>query len=823
MRIKRREFLNWLGVAAGAAGLEGCRGDWSVPDRLVEMALRGPGLETRVQTICGLCPGACGLTVRLIDGIPVGVKGNPNHPLNRGGLCPVGQSGLELLYAPERLKNPLRKDESGHFQPIGWEEALRQIAARLSELVSAGQGQRIAFLSGEPDGLFSDLAKRFLALLGSSNFASTQETGVLPFTLAQGIKEVPGFDFSNSDLVLSFGLDLYEDGPAPLHAIAALIGSRSDEGQASILHVGTRLSPSAAKADQYVAIRPGTHAAFALGVGHVIVREGRFDRQFVEQRTFGFEDWEDQSGQRRSGFRRLLLEQYYPDRVAQICGCDPSSVIEAARRFAQASAPVALAGGEATQGSNATWNALAAHALNALMGVFDRPGGVLLAPQVPLTPLPPLNGPPAGPSALFAARPEQAFDAIDPLEALASGILDGTNPVEILLLAGSDPLRNSPVGERLGRALEQIPLVVSLSPFLDETSSRADYVLSTHHFLEGWRGLTRPANAAFSVVGLANPVVEPLYETRHPGNVLLQLCQQALPAQNDAIPWESYQDYLKNRLQGLSESGQGSIVTGSFEESWRHFLEERGWRFLEHREVEEFWSELVRQAGWWSPVSSRGDWARILQTPSKRYEFFSLALQRRLIELGQAADGTLSDQEAVLRASRLLNLSAGPEEVCLPHFEPPREEGEGDLTLVPFRPLTARGDLGIHSPMLMEMSGYPVLSGWQTWAELNPETAREMGVEYGDQVALESDRGRLEAVLRVQPGAAPNTVHIPLGVDHQQGRKDAGAASNPIQILLPVHDTLSGALSLNSTRVRLRLIRKRAHGEPPPIHLGGKA
>lgn len=819
MRVARREFVSWLGIAAGAAGLEGCSAQWSVPDRLVEMALRGPGLESHVQTICGLCPGACGLTVRLVDGIPVGLKGNPNHPLNRGGLCPVGQSALELLYAPKRLSEPLRRDESGQHRPVGWEEALTQIAARISELVSAGQGQRIAFLSGEPDGLFSDLARRLLQVLGSSNFASTREPNVLPFTLAQGIKEVPGFDFSNSDLVLSFGLDLYEDGPAPLHAIAALIGSRSDEGQASILQVGTRLSPSAAKADQYVTILPGTHAAFALGVGHVIVREGRYDRQFVEQRTFGFEDWEDESGLRWPGFRRLLLEQYYPDRVAQICGCDPSSVIEVARRFAQASAPVALAGGEATQGSNATWNALAAHALNALLGVIDRPGGVVLAPDVPLTPLPPLSGPPAGPSALFAAGPEEAFDATDPVEALASHVLDGTAPVEILLLAGSDPLRNSPAGERLGQAMERIPLVVSLSPFLDETSSKADYILATHHFLEGWRGLTRPANAAFSVVGLANPVVEPLYETRHAGDILLQVCQRVLPGPDAAIPWQSYQDYLKNRLQGLSKSGVGSIVTGSFEESWRHFLEERGWRFLEHREVEEFWEELVRQAGWWNPVSSRGDWKRILQTPSKRYEFFSLALQRRLIDLGQAADGAANVEEAIQRASQRLGLGAGPDEVCLPHFEPPQEAGEGDLTLIPFRPLTARGDLGIHSPMLMEMSGYPVLSGWQTWAEMSPETAREMGVEYGDQIALDSDRGTLEAVVRVQPGVAPKAVHVPLGVDHP----DSGMPANPIQILLPVHDALSGALSLTSTRVRLRLLRKRAHGEPPPNYKGGEA
>ena len=819
MLIARREFLNLLGVAAGAAGASACSQDWAVPDRLVEMALRGPGLESHVQTICGLCQGACGLTVRLVDGVPVGLKGNPNHPLNRGGLCPVGQSGLEVLYAPNRLQGPLRRDESGNHRPVSWEEALREIAGRISELAKAGQGQRIALLAGEPNSLFLDLAQRILLLLGSSNTASTRETGVLPYNLAQGIDEVPGFDLSSADLVLSFGLDLYEDGPAPLHAIAALIGDRPTEGRGSLLHVGTRLSPSAAKAEQYVTIRPGTHAAFALGVAHLLVREGRYDHRFVADHTFGFDDWED-DGRLRPGFRRMLLERYYPDRVAQLCGCDPSSVMRVARRFAKASAPLALAGGEATQGSNSTWSTLAAHALNALMGAFDRPGGVVLAPEIPLTPLPPLNGVPAGPSALFAACLEEAFLANDPVEALANRVLDGSHPVDILLMIGSNPLRNNPAGERLGQAMAQIPMVVSISPFLDETCSRADYVLPSHHFLEGWQGLTTPTSAAFSVVGLANPVVEPLYDTRQAGDILLQLARQALPDGKAAIPWENYLDYLKNRLQGLSVSGQGSIMTGSFEESWRQFLEERGWRFLEHKELEEFWSGLVRQAGWWSPVSSRGDWGRLFRTSSKRYEFFSLALQRRMLELGRADDGSLSDEDALQRASRLLKLSADPDEVCLPHFEPPHETGEGDLTLVPFRPLTGRGDCGVHSPMLMEMSGYPVLSGWQTWAELSPETARRLGVEYGDQIALESDRGRLEAVVRVQPGAAPDVVHVPLGLDHREGGETFSAASNPIEILLPMHDMPSGALSLNSTRVRLRLIRRRPHGEPPPTHRG---
>jgi anaerobic selenocysteine-containing dehydrogenase len=264
------------------------------------------------------------------------------------------------------------------------------------------------------------------------------------------------------------------------------------------------------------------------------------------------------------------------------------------------------------------------------------------------------------------------------------------------------------------------------------------------------------------------------------------------------LPWTTYQDYLKRRLEGLVISGEGSIVTGSFEESWAHFLEERGWRFLEHKSLEDFWTDLEKESGWWNPVQARGDWARLFRTPSGRFEFFSQTLAQRL---GEVEDG----------------------EAYLPHFEAPAEVGEGELALLPFRPITARGSLAATSPMVLEMFGYPYLDGWRTWAELATETAHELDLGDGDVVAVESDRGSVEAVVRVHPGAVAGTVHMPMGLGHRQDFGAGGeVGSNPIELLLPARDSLSGSLSLTSTRVRLRLVRRRPHGGPPPIH-GGHA
>jgi anaerobic selenocysteine-containing dehydrogenase len=826
MILPRREFLKLLGVAAGATGLGGCGQQWSVPDHLVELAQRGPGLNSHVQTICGMCEGACGLTVRLVDGLPVGLKGNPHHPLNRGGLCPVGHAALDVLYAPERIRSPLVVGPDGKHRPTDWNEALALIGERIGELRAAGDGGRIAFLSGEPGDLFHELAQQVALVLRSANVARQRPPETIAYRLTQGIDQVPGFDLARADLVLSFGSDLYEDGPVPLHNIAAMVGSRATGNRGALIHVGTRLSPSATKAELRVAIRSGTYAAFALGVGHVLVREGHYDRNFVEEHTLGFEDWTDDTGQRRRGFRRLLLERYYPDRVAQLCGCEATSIIEVARRFASASTPLALLGGEAAQGSNATWTAIAVHSLNALTGAFDRPGGILLPPPIPFTPLPPLTADTPDPgSSIFAALGGTPLFGVDPVDALASRVLDNSYPLDLLFVLNGDPVHDSPAGARLREAMEKIPMVVTMTPFPNETSANADIILPTHMFLEAWQGVTTPPTIAYSTLGVSGPVVEPLYDSRHPGDVLLELGREVDSSAAAALPWSSYEDYLRTRTEGLARSGQGAVVTGSFEDSWVHYLEDRGWRFVERRSPEGFWSELVRQTGWWNPVMPRGDWGHLFATPSGRYEFHSSALERRLRQLGAASsDASSGDKDALRRGIDELSLAVQEDEVCIPHFEPPREIGDGDVAMIPFRPLTARGSLGSRSPMLMEMFGYPVLSGWQTWAELAPGTAEELDLRDGDVVALESDSASIEAVLHVRPGASAGVIHVSLGLGHSDPSSAAGSiGANPLDVLLPDRDPLTGSLSLNTTRVRVRLVHRRVHGEPPPEHVGRHA
>jgi anaerobic selenocysteine-containing dehydrogenase len=413
---------------------------------------------------------------------------------------------------------------------------------------------------------------------------------------------------------------------------------------------------------------------------------------------------------------------------------------------------------------------------------------------------------------LFATGPAQTVAGDDPVEVLAEGILDGSAPIDLLLVSGYDPVHDSPAGERLREAMDRIPMVVVLATFPDETTDHAHFVLPTSLYLERWQGTTTPATIPFSSMGVAEPVIETLHDTRHAGDVLLELNRLA-GGDAGALPWDTYADYLEGRIEGVAVSRQGAIVTGSFEESWVQFLEERGWRFPESQRPDDYWDELVRNAGWWNPVRPPDNWDSLFGTDSGRFEFWPRGLERLLGAI--AADA--ADEDPLAAAIATLGLEADPQFVCLPHFEPPRFAGEGELIMHPFRPITSRGSLGKYSPMVLEMFGYTVLSGWTTWAELAPETAADLGIGDGDRIELASDRGSIEALVHTYPGSLPGVVHVSLGLGHSF-RGSGVIGSNPMRALLEVRDPVSGTLSENSTRVSLTVIERRSHGVASPAH-----
>jgi anaerobic selenocysteine-containing dehydrogenase len=411
MEISRREFLKMLGVSTAGAALAGlgCDTLWSVPDKIYEKIGGAPRIETWKTSVCSLCPGGCGIKVRLIDGIPVRVLGNPLHPVNRGGICPMGEAGVESLFNPDRIKSPLRRigeRGEGKWESLSWEEALQIVTSRLSELREKKQAHKLVFWTRRNHNLLSGLIERFMQAYGSPNryFFDENRTSGLVTYLSQGHQRPLGYNFQDLQLLMNFGADLLDAGPTPIrfNQIYSELRNREAGRSVRIIHFDSRLSRTAGNSNEWVPVLPGTMAALALGLANVMIKDQQYDANFVRTNSFGFDDWTDEAGNQRQGFKTFVtreyypekvaeitgIEAYYPEKVAEITGIEASKIIELARELGAANSALVLAGGQAENSTNSLYTLWAIECLNALKGNFKGPGPLSLVPQPPFADLP---------------------------------------------------------------------------------------------------------------------------------------------------------------------------------------------------------------------------------------------------------------------------------------------------------------------------------------------------------------------------------------------------------------------------------------------------
>jgi anaerobic selenocysteine-containing dehydrogenase len=804
--ISRREFLQMLGAVTATMALTDLEPVWGVPDEIVEEALRGPGIETFKRSICQLCPAGCGIRVRLIDGIPVHIDGNPIHPINEGGICPQGAAGLDFLYHPDRIRQPmLRKGPkgSGEWEAVSWDDAMAKLAGRLSDLRASGAPERMAFLVREKRGLMFEIIDRFMRAYGSRNLVAldTELSDYVPYDLLFGWKKIPQFDLERARFVLSFGASFLEEGPSPLLSIKAYSRMRDEERgrRGRFVFADSRNSLTAANADLFLPVHPGTHGALALGMAYVMIRERYYDTSFVSRNVERFDSWEDEHGELRPGFKDVILENYYPQRVARITGIPAHRIVEVAREFGRTRPAVALIGGHGQAGTNGLFNALAVLSLNILAGNLEKPGGVRVTRPTPFQPLPEVELDRVASEGLTrpsVCDPSDAESALtsDQVKTFCDRVLaKDPHGIDVLLVHGSNPAFDHPYSERIRAVLESVPFVVSFAGIPDETSRYADLILPGHSYLEGWMDSGETPSVAFPHAGVSQPVVEPFYDTRHPGDVLLEAADRVRRDANGFLPAKDFLSLLKRRMQGIYSSGVGTVVSGSFEESWIRFLKERGWQNLVYESFEDFWGLLVERGGWWDPLLEEMAEREFIRTDSGAIRLFIDRMPG--LETGARGETAPGDSGYV----------GVP---FFPRFDPPRLNGEEErfpYVLQTFGVLSNRDGSGSFSPLLQEMFGYVHRVYWDSWVEVNPTTAHRHGIEEGEWVAVASQRGSLKTLVVFNELLEPSVVAIPFGMGHWAGGRYArGIGVNPFDLMVADSDPLFGRPVRLGTRVSLR-------------------
>ncbi len=790
MKINRRDFLKVGGGAGVALALGG--GFWKWSQFPTVENLKAPGVERWVPTICGQCMGGCGILVRMIDGWAVNIIGNPLHPVNRGTLCPKGIAGIQGLYDPDRIRSPLKragKRGEGQWQPITWDEALHHVTESLKNLRQKGEAHQLAVLGGKYRGLMRSLWDRFLEAFGSPNYVDNQfqwegtpDEGLF---LTQGICSTPAYDLENARYILSFGSGLLESFWSPVQALSAYGYFRRgrSERRGKLVQIEPRLSITGIKADEWIPIPPGTEAVFALAIANMMIKEGLYNKEFISDRCFGFENWTDASGKEHIGFKEFLLSKYDPDLVSKQTGVPVDTFIRVAREFASNQPSLAIGY------RDRPFHQMAVSILNGLVGNIDSPGGVLIPRTSPLQPLPPFKKDAIAQKGLGVERIDEGRKVpmmMDRPYLFAKNVISGKpSRPKVLFLYYTNPSFSNPNPGLFSKAMAEIPLIISFSPYMDESTQFADLILPDHTPLERWQDDPLFLNNGFPVLGIRQPVTEPLYQTKATGDTLLQIAKSLGGEVQKAFPWSDFKEVLLYGIKGVFDAKRGDTFGLQFDQVWTRLLEKGGWWAPSYKTFEEFWKQLQEKGGWWDPIYDFKEWDRIFKTPSKKFEFYAQTLKQ--------IDPGLASRES--------------EDFFFPHWDESKKSGEEKeypFHLHVFKTMALPGSRYANQPWLQAIVGSYVFERWETWVEMNPETAKRLGIADEDWVWVESPLGKIKAKAKLYKGAMPEVVNIPFGEGHRSGgRWSKGIGEDPYRLLGDDLDPLTGYPISGSTRVKI--------------------
>jgi anaerobic selenocysteine-containing dehydrogenase len=324
--------------------------------------------QTLIRTVCPHdCPDGCSIRATVEDGRVLAVAGDPDHPFTRGFLCGKVNHYEERIHSPERLLQPLRRrgpKGSGDFATVSWDDALDEIVSRWQAIIAEfGPEALVGYVYSGHQGLVNrHIARALFHALGASRFHagtvcdSTAEAG-----WEYAVPHTPGTDAEtivDSDLIVCWGANVVS---VNVHLVPFI-----DEAQkrgAPLVVVDPHRSRTARRADWHLQPRIGTDSALALGLMHVIVRDGLHNPEFIAARTVGFER-----------LRAEVLPHYPPDRVAAITDISAADLERLAHLYAQARAPFLRVGQGMTRNNNGGMAIRTVACLPALVGAWGRPG-----------------------------------------------------------------------------------------------------------------------------------------------------------------------------------------------------------------------------------------------------------------------------------------------------------------------------------------------------------------------------------------------------------------------------------------------------------------
>ncbi|MFJ8362634.1 molybdopterin oxidoreductase family protein [Streptomyces sp. NPDC093984] len=739
-------------------------------------------MSSTALRICPLCEATCGLTLT-IDGTRVtGARGDREDVFSKGFICPKGASFGAADSDPDRLRGPLvRRD--GELREATWEEAFDAVAAGLRPVVEQYGPHAVGVVLGNPNvhtmagGLYPPV---LLAGLGTRSVFTASTLDQMPKHVSSGLlygdaNAIPVPDLDRTDHLLLLGANPLEsngslctapDFPGRLKALKARGGT--------LTVVDPRRTRTARLADRHVAIRPGTDALLLAAMAHVLFEEELVDLQDLAPHVQGVDEL------------AASIRDFTPEAAAAACDVDAGTIRTLARELA--AAPAAAVYGRigsctVPHGTLASW---LVDVLNVLTGNLDRPGGALFPlSATDKTPRP------AGPGRGFALgrwhsrvrrHPEAKGEL--PISALAEEIdtaTDEGSPIRAVIAIAANPVLSAPDGDRLDKALGSLDFMVSVDPYLNETSRHAHVVLpppppsQTPHF-----------DFAFNTLAVRNQVrytraAVPLEPGRMAETEILARLVLAATGMHGADP-SAVDDLVIGQTLGKAVTETRSPVHG-------RDPKELAAQLSGDSGPERRLDMMLRLGPYGDGFGARPDGLTLEKVLAHPHGIDLGPLEPRLPQPLKTVSGKVE-------------LLPGPIVDDLPRLKQALSERADGLVLVGRRHLRSNNSW---------LHNVPALTGGSNRCTLHihPEDAERLGLLDGAPVRVKGAGGAVTAPVEITDGIRPGVVSLPHGWGHDRpGTWMSHAALDPgvnVNQLLDgsLLDPLSGNAVLNGVPVEL--------------------
>jgi anaerobic selenocysteine-containing dehydrogenase len=654
-----------------------------------------------VKSVCGLCGGNCGVLITLEAGKPVKIKGDPESPPNRGSLCKIGLASLEYLDHPDRLKHPLKRvggRGEGNWQQISWDEAFGLAADALNKVKQEYGPQAVAMVHGSAKGQMDTHLVRLANAFGTPNVVCSDHVCHVPRMLA-------------TEFTFGFLPDgEFEPPPACVMVWGANIAAtrfnvyrnflKAVEKGARVIAIDPLQTGIAKTADLWLQVRPGSDLALALGMIKIIIDEQLYDKEFVNKWTVGFEKLETH------------VQDYPPERVAEITWVPADSIVKAARWYATHKPSHIEWGNALDQQLNSFQAGRAISILMALTGNLGVVGGEIETLGSGFR-----DGDPNREGSQIGVRGRWSYELelrdtlsrddrkkkvdpnllpdfryVLPQSVVRSILEEHPYPIRAMFVQASNPLSCWPNIQKVYQSFRKLDFLAVSDMFMTPTAAMADIVFPVASYLE-FDGI----------------------QVNAPGTIA-QFQQKVAQIGECRSDYEIINDLAK-------KLGLGGYFWDNMDDFWDAILKPTGLTFDEFKKVSPFTGKKkVRQYKQYEETGFR--------TPSGKVELYSKELE----ELGFDP---------------------------LPTYHEPPETPYSDPELAKEYPLLCttwklevyRHSGGRQIPSLRHLHPDPVVI-------LHPETASKLGIKEGEWVSIETKRGKIRQKADLSAGVDRRVVVV---------------------------------------------------------------